>query len=127
MNEEHRATTVEFVENRIEPLVTQVHAVEIGQHDDAVELERVECVGDLFERTVDIGKWQAGEAAKTAAMLPDGARGELVDRSCEDARVRVHFADAWEFVGFAKEQKLDLDFNTPPQRPEPTTAATTKP
>lgn len=29
------------------------------------------------------------------------------------------FADAWEFVRFAHEQHLDLDFTTPPQRPEP--------
>src|SRR5580704_2008940 len=89
MNEEHRAATVEFVEYRIEPLVAQVHAVEIGQHDDAVELERVEGVGDLLQRTVDVRKRQAGEAAKTAAMLPNSARGELVDGSREDTCVRV--------------------------------------
>ena len=28
------------------------------------------------------------------------------------------FADQWEFVRYAKEQHLDLDFTTPPQRPE---------
>src|SRR5262249_32535423 len=28
-----------------------------------------------------------------------------------------HFADVWEFVRFAKEQRLDLDFTTPSQRP----------
>jgi tRNA A-37 threonylcarbamoyl transferase component Bud32 len=28
------------------------------------------------------------------------------------------FADVWEFVYFAKEQRLDLDFTTPPKRPE---------
>src|SRR5271166_2422928 len=89
MDEEHCAATVEFVENRIEPLVAQVHAVEIGQHDDAVKLERVEGVSNLFERTVDIRKRQAGEAAKTAAMLSDSARGEFVDGSREQARVFV--------------------------------------
>jgi hypothetical protein len=41
-------------------------------------------------------------------------------------RYRRHFADAWEFVRFAKEQHLDdLDFISPPQRPE--TAAAPKP
>ena len=29
------------------------------------------------------------------------------------------FADVWEFVRFAQEQKLDLDFTGPPKRPEP--------
>jgi hypothetical protein len=29
------------------------------------------------------------------------------------------FADVWEFVRFAKEQDLDLDFTTPPQGPQP--------
>jgi hypothetical protein len=28
------------------------------------------------------------------------------------------FSDPWEFVRFAREQHLDLDFTTPPQRPE---------
>jgi len=27
------------------------------------------------------------------------------------------FANHWEFVGFAKEQQMDLDFTTPPKRP----------
>jgi hypothetical protein len=27
------------------------------------------------------------------------------------------FANHWEFVRFAKEQQLDLDFTTPPKRP----------
>jgi hypothetical protein len=33
------------------------------------------------------------------------------------------YADVWEFVGFAQEQRLDLDFTTPPQRPEPAKAS----
>ena len=33
-------------------------------------------------------------------------------------RHRRRFADAWEFVRFARERHLDLDFTTPPQRPE---------
>jgi len=33
------------------------------------------------------------------------------------------FADMWEFVRFAREQRLDdLDFTSPPQRPEPAAA-----
>jgi tRNA A-37 threonylcarbamoyl transferase component Bud32 len=38
-------------------------------------------------------------------------------------RYQRAFADMWEFVRFAKEQKLDLDFTTPPQRPEPAAPA----
>jgi hypothetical protein len=33
-------------------------------------------------------------------------------------RYRHSFRDPWEFVRFAREQHLDLDFTTPPQRPE---------
>ena len=29
------------------------------------------------------------------------------------------FADQWEFVEFAQEHRLGLDFTTPPTRPEP--------
>jgi hypothetical protein len=29
------------------------------------------------------------------------------------------FADQWEFVRFATEQRFGLDFTSPPQRPEP--------
>jgi hypothetical protein len=38
-------------------------------------------------------------------------------------RYRRHFADVWEFVRFAQEQRLGLDFTTPPQRPEDAAAA----
>jgi hypothetical protein len=34
-------------------------------------------------------------------------------------RYQRRFADHWEFVRFAEEQKLGLDFTSPPQRPEP--------
>ena len=34
-------------------------------------------------------------------------------------RFRRHFIDQWEFVRFAQEQNLGLDFTTPPQPPEP--------
>jgi hypothetical protein len=37
------------------------------------------------------------------------------------------FADVWEFVRFAKEQRLGLDFTTPPQRPDTAGPAATKP
>jgi hypothetical protein len=33
-------------------------------------------------------------------------------------RYRRTFDDPWQFVHFAREQGLDLDFTTPPQRPE---------
>jgi serine/threonine-protein kinase len=34
-----------------------------------------------------------------------------------ETRYRRKFADHWAFVRFAEEQKLDLDFTTPPKRP----------
>jgi hypothetical protein len=39
-------------------------------------------------------------------------------------RYRRHFADVWEFVRFAKEQNLGLDFTSPPKRPEAPPTAT---
>jgi hypothetical protein len=33
-------------------------------------------------------------------------------------RYRRRFADVWEFVRYAQEQRLDLDFTNPPKRPE---------
>jgi hypothetical protein len=45
------------------------------------------------------------------------ARRVVLDR-LED-RYGRKFADQWEFVRFATEQRLGLDFTTPPQRPEP--------
>jgi hypothetical protein len=33
----------------------------------------------------------------------------------------------WEFVRYAKEQHLDLDFTTPPKRPEIDASTTAKP
>ena len=36
---------------------------------------------------------------------------------------RRTFADQWEFVRYAKEQHLKLDFTTPAQQPEPLASA----
>ena len=36
------------------------------------------------------------------------------------------FADHWEFVRFAQQQNLGLDFTTPPRRPEPRALETRK-
>src|SRR5580692_6581940 len=33
MNEDHRAPAVELIEDRIESLVAEIHAIEVGQHD----------------------------------------------------------------------------------------------
>jgi hypothetical protein len=39
-------------------------------------------------------------------------------------RYRRRFADPWDFVRFAKQQRLGgLDFTTPPRRPEPAALA----
>ena len=35
-----------------------------------------------------------------------------------ETRYRRPFADHWQFVRFATEQHLGLDFTTPPRRPE---------
>ena len=37
-------------------------------------------------------------------------------------RYRRTFADHWEFVRFAEEQKLGLDLTSPPRKPEPAVA-----
>src|ERR1700722_2288676 len=47
MNEDDCAPAVESLEARVEPLVAEVHAVEVGQHDYAVELERIQRIGNL--------------------------------------------------------------------------------
>jgi hypothetical protein len=43
------------------------------------------------------------------------ARRVILDQL--ENRYRGKFADHWAFVRFAKEQKLGLDFTTPPKRP----------
>ena len=47
MNEDHSAPAVELIEDRIQPLVAEVYAVEVGEHDYAVELERIQGIGNL--------------------------------------------------------------------------------
>ena len=41
-------------------------------------------------------------------------------------RYRRPFANHWEFVRYAQEQRLGLDFTTPPRRPEPPAPETRK-
>ena len=43
------------------------------------------------------------------------ARRVILDQL--EHRYRQKFADHWDFVRFAQEQRLGLDFTTPPQRP----------
>jgi hypothetical protein len=55
----------------------------------------------------------------------DKARRIILDQLGN--RYRHTFADVWEFVRFAEEQKLALDFSTPPKRPEAVAATTATP
>jgi hypothetical protein len=48
-------------------------------------------------------------------LCVDEARRIVLDAL--GARYQRHFADQWEFVHFAEQQNLGLDFSTPPQRP----------
>jgi hypothetical protein len=54
-----------------------------------------------------------------------GARRVILDHLGN--RYHRTFKDQWEFVRFAREQNLDLDFTTPPHRPEAAATAATKP
>src|SRR5262249_44363013 len=49
-------------------------------------------------------------------LCVDRARRVVLDQL--ENRYRRKFADQWEFVRFATEQRLGLDFTTPPRRPE---------
>ncbi|HVS39241.1 MAG TPA: hypothetical protein VMS17_27035 [Gemmataceae bacterium] len=49
-------------------------------------------------------------------MPPFGGDARRVVLDQLGSRRRRIFADVWEFVRFAKEQNLDLDFITPPQK-----------
>jgi hypothetical protein len=49
------------------------------------------------------------------ATCVGSARRAILDQL--ENRYRRPFADHWAFVPFAKEQKLGLDFTTPPERP----------
>jgi hypothetical protein len=49
-----------------------------------------------------------------------GARRVVLDQLGN--RYRRTFADMWEFVRFAEEQKLGLDLTSPPRKPEPAVA-----
>src|SRR5262249_26778029 len=49
-------------------------------------------------------------------LCMDQARRVVLDQL--ETRYRRTFADHWEFVRFAQQQNLGLDFTTPPRRPE---------
>src|SRR5271156_1462558 len=89
MNEDYRTPAVELIEDRVQPLVAEVHTVEVGQYDYAVELECIQGVGNLVQRAVNVRKRQAGKAAKAPAMVANRTRGKLVDRSGQQTRLRI--------------------------------------
>jgi hypothetical protein len=73
----------------------------------------------LLGKTEPMPRWHSDQEFVELLKHPlcvGPARRAVVDQ------LAVHhgrtFADHWEFIGFAEEKKLGLDFNTPPKRPE---------
>jgi hypothetical protein len=57
---------------------------------------------------------QLVELLKSPACVRESRRAVL---DCLGHRYRRHFSDHWDFVRYADEQQLGLDFTTPPKRP----------
>ena len=86
MHEHDRLAPVEFIENRIEPFVAEIDAVDVRKQDDAVELEHVERMGNLRQRAVDIRQRQQRKAADPLWMIGNQLCVLLVDLTRQGAR-----------------------------------------
>src|SRR5271155_2031749 len=89
MNEDHRAPPLQLLEDGVELLVAEVDTPRIREEHDAVELQGVERVRELRERTIDVRQRQAREPAEALWTCLHKLRGELVAASSERARASV--------------------------------------
>jgi hypothetical protein len=78
VDEHDGAPAVELGEERLVLGRAEVAALYVGQQDDARCVERVEGVGDLLERGLDVENGHGRKEAEAAAMVVSEAGCELV-------------------------------------------------
>ena len=71
MGVDHDLAAVEFFHDGQEGGIAEPLVVIVRQQADAVELERVECVGDFLQAAVDVGQRQHRETSEAAGMVGD--------------------------------------------------------
>jgi hypothetical protein len=89
MNEHNGTSPLQLLEQGLEPLVGQIHAVRVGKEDDAIQLQDIERIGQLGESAIHIRQWQRGEAAKPLWTLLYHPCGKLVAAPRQAARPRI--------------------------------------
>src|SRR5580698_5743339 len=89
MNEDHRFSTLELVEDGVESLVAEIDAARVREQNDAVQAQHVERVRELGEGPVDVRQRQASERAKARRTRLYQLRGQLVAAASERPCTRV--------------------------------------
>ena len=69
MHEHDRFTTFQFVEDRLQHRIAQVHAVGVREQHKSIELEDVNCVRQLLQGRIDVRQRETGKARKTVWLL----------------------------------------------------------
>jgi hypothetical protein len=89
MDEHDRPAALQLIQEGHEPLVTEIDAARIGEHQRAVELEFVEGVAQLFKCAIHIRKREAGEATEPVGVLLYQLRGEFVHTPRQRPRAAI--------------------------------------
>ena len=90
VDEQPGAAPVELAEDRRERSVAEVGAADVGEHREAVDVERVAAVRDLGDGRVDVGQRERGEEPEASGVVDDGAAAFLVHLAGERRRREVH-------------------------------------
>ena len=88
MDEHHGLSTLQLVEHRRQPSVTEVDAEGVAEQHDAVEVQLVEAVAKLVERAIDIRQWKTAEATEAIRMVALQIGRQLVAAPRELAQPR---------------------------------------
>ena len=79
---------VKFIEYRSKSGIAKIYAFIIREQADAIQLEHIERISNLFERSLDVGEGQQRKRAKSSRIVADDFRKKDVDMS---SKVRRQF------------------------------------
>ena len=78
MDEDRRAAPIQFGIERLQPCIAEIDAVLVGEQEQPVGVQRIESIGHLTQRPVDIGRRQDGEEAQAVGRRRDELGQRLV-------------------------------------------------
>ena len=86
MYEHDRLTALQFLEDRLQHRVAQVHAVRVREQHEPIQAEHVNGVRQLLQGRLDVRQWRQAKLANRSGLEPtSSAENSLHRRANADA------------------------------------------